>query len=151
MFCEITTLRDNGIRLRPDEWPAPTRGRLTLTQLPGRSMAARRSQRVAELITHWGTTPVPTLQLFDPELVDVAGDALLLRGYVIKSQPGDRAAEHVQLWLARPCMALDSPPLPAFDASKWVRQLPIEERTGNEQTTSERWLAEHPGAANWKR
>lgn len=151
MFCEIITLRDNGLRLRSTEWPAPIRGRLKFVQLGGQAMAARRSQRVAELMTEWGTTSVPSLHLFDPELVDVAGDALLLRGYVIKADANLRATEYQQLWLTRPCMTLDSPPLPAFDPSQWVRQLPVEESTGKECSISEKWLAAHPGASAWTR
>jgi len=152
VFCEVTTLRLDGIRLRPGEWPTPIRGRIVIVQHGGRAMASRRSMRSAELLTDWGTTPVPTLHMFEPEVVDVVGDALLFRGYVVKSCREDqRCAEYQQLWLVRPCMSMDAPPLAPFDPSKWVRRLPVEECAGNEQSSSAKWLAAHPVAADWKR
>lgn len=32
MFCEVIELRKNGLRLRPEEWPAPVAGQLQMAQ-----------------------------------------------------------------------------------------------------------------------
>ena len=32
MFCEVIELRKNGLRLRPEEWPAPVAGHLRMAQ-----------------------------------------------------------------------------------------------------------------------
>ena len=149
MFCEITPLRKDGLRLRPDEWPAPVRGVLRVDQREAPTTSARRAQREVKVMGEWVSAPLTLAFMFDPEFVDVVGDGFLLRGYVITTTAG-RCYEHQQLWLVRPCPA-DGPPPPPFDARPWSKRLPVEERTGQEPTGSEQWLAQHPDAATWKR
>lgn len=104
--------------------------------------SARRTLRRAELMGEWVTHPIALLLLFDPEFVDVVSDGFLLRGYVISSHEG-RQYEHLQLWLVRPCIDPNGPALPRFDARKWTKKLPVEERTGNEPSVSEQWHRTH--------
>ncbi|MFN7155098.1 MAG: hypothetical protein ACK4OE_15545 [Acidovorax sp.] len=80
--------------------------------------------------------------LFDPEFVDVIADGFLLRGFVIDAKEG-RQHEYLQLWLVRPRSTNDGPPLAPFDARKWMKRLPVEERSGNEPSVSEQWLKTH--------
>lgn len=87
----------------------------------------------------WVSHPTSILLMFDPEFVDVVGDGFLLRGHVIEAMDG-RQHEHLQLWLVRPCGKADDPPLARFDARKWIKNLPVEERTGKEKSVSEQWL-----------
>lgn len=149
VFCEVITLRKDGLRLRPEEWPAPLRGKLQVKQQEGRALAARRSLREVQLVGEWVIAPMVLAFMFEPEFIDVVGDGFLLRGNVIQSVEG-RCYEHQQLWLVRPTSESD-PPLPPFDARPFRKNLPIEERSGNEPSTSEQWLAAHPDAATWKR
>lgn len=150
VFCEVTTLRKDGLRLRPDEWPEPVRGLLRVEQRDARYTSARRAQREIKVMGEWVTAPITLLFMFDPEFVEVAGDGFLLRGYVISGAAG-RSYEHQQLWLVRPRPSGDGAPLPRFDPAPWIKQLPVDEQTGTESTSSERWLADNPGAKAWKR
>ncbi|WP_431152552.1 hypothetical protein [Acidovorax facilis] len=104
--------------------------------------SARRTLRRAELMGEWVSHPITSMLLFDPEFVDVVGDGFLLRGYVISTQEG-RQYEHLQLWLVRPLSGPEAPALPRFDARKWMKKLPVEERTGNEPSVSEQWHKTH--------
>lgn len=149
MFCEVITLRKDGLRLRPEEWPAPVRGVLQVDQREARTTSARRAQREVTVMGEWVSAPKPLAFMFDPEFVDVVGDGFLLRGYVITPADG-RCYEHQQLWLVRPCPA-GGPPLPPFDTQPWSKRLPVEERTGREPTGSEQWLVQHPDASTWTR
>lgn len=65
-------------------------------------------------------TPYPAMA--DPVIVDVVGDGMLLRGTILH-MVDNRTYEHEQMWLLRPA-AEDGPPLPAFDARPWIKQLP---------------------------
>lgn len=130
------------MRLRPDEWPEPTRGLLTISHMPATICASRRTLREVRLLGEWVTHPISLMFMFDPEFVDVVGDGFLLRGHVIASDQG-RTYEHEQLWLVRPCGAADGPPLARFDARRWMKQLPVEERTSNEPSVSEQWHKTH--------
>lgn len=138
------------MRLRPDEWPAPERGRLTVTYMAADICAVRRTLREANLMTHWVTTPLCRLKLFEPEFIDVVGDGFLLRGHTIRTLD-QRVHEHEQIWLVRPRTAEEGPPLPRFDPRPWLKKLPIEERSGREKSTSEQWLDQHPDAKGWTR
>ena len=100
--------------------------------------AARRAVRRVELLGEWVSHPITLLILFEPDFVDVVGDGFLLRGHVVNSTQ-DRTYEHEQMWLVRPCSGPTAPPLPRFDPSKWVKKLPVEDRTGNEPSVSEQW------------
>lgn len=71
----------------------------------------------------WGTSIAPGPWLGDAQLVDVVGDAQLLRGDVLHSEDG-RIHEFVQLWLLRPRHDQHGPPLPKFDPSPWMKRLP---------------------------
>jgi hypothetical protein len=137
VFCEVIPLRSSGLRLRPDEWPAPARGRLEISHMPASICAARRTLREVRLLGEWVSHPMVTLLMFDPEFVDVVGDGFLLRGHVIEVQDG-RQYEHEQLWLVRPSAGPDVA-LPAFDAARWARSMPIGGAGGNGPSVSERW------------
>lgn len=102
MFCEVIELRNNGLRLRPEEWPAPVAGQLRMAQWDSKHTSYHRAIR---------------------KLVDVVGDAQLLRGDVLHSEDG-RIHEHAQLWLLRARQDMDGPPLPPFDIGPWVKRLP---------------------------
>lgn len=104
--------------------------------------------RTGRLLGSWVTHPVTLLQIFDPELIDIVGDGFLWRGWVIRTIDG-RAHENMQLWLVRPCADIDGPPLPPFKLD--TLKVPVDTTTGAEQSTSERWLAQHPEAKTWTR
>lgn len=142
MFCEVITLRASGMRLRPAEWPEPARGLLKMHHMSYADCAARRTLRRLDLLGEWVSHPICLLHLFEPELVDLVGDGMLLRGHVIETRNG-RTCEHEQLWLVRPRSSAEGPPLPRFDPSKWMRKLPVEDRTGNEPSVSEQWHKTH--------
>lgn len=118
------------------------RGLLRVTHMTHDQCSARRTLRRAELLGEWVSHPICLLLLFDPEFVDVVGDGFLLRGYVIDSHEG-RAHEYLQLWLVRPRVTFEGPPLALFDAREWIKKLPVEERTGNEPSASEQWHKTH--------
>lgn len=83
-------------------------------------------RRSLRSLTHYqpvGTQMVPRLQLRDPVLIDVLGDALLFRGHVTQVDSGN-VWEHEQLWLVRPRARVDGPPLPPFDVRPYLKQLP---------------------------
>lgn len=142
VFCEVIPLRSAGLRLRPDEWPEPARGLLRVAHMSAEDCSARRTMRRAELLGEWVSHPLTLLLLFEPEFVDVVGDGFLLRGYVIEVHE-DRQREHLQLWLVRPSSGPEAPALPRFDARRWMKKLPVEERTGNEPSMSEQWHKAH--------
>lgn len=145
MFCEVITLRKDGLRLRPDEWPEPVRGLLRIDQREASTNASRRTMREVKVMGEWVTTPMTLIFMFDPELIDTVGDGFLLRGHVVNSSSG-RCHEHQQLWLVRPRTSGDGPPLPPFDARPWLKRLPVDESTGKERSASEQWLDAHPDA-----
>lgn len=123
MFCEVIELRKNGLRLRPEEWPAPVAGHLRMAQWDSSHTSYHRAIRKLVLRVPWGTSMVPGPWLGDAQLVDVVGDAQLLRGDVLHSEDG-RIHEHAQLWLLRARQDMDGPPLPPFDIDPWVKRLP---------------------------
>jgi len=111
MFCEVIELRKNGLRLRPEEWPAPVAGQLRMAQWDSSHTSYHRTIRKLVLWVPWGTQIVPGPWLGDAQMVDVVGDAQLLRGDVLHSEDG-RIHEHAQLWLLRARRDMDGPPLP---------------------------------------
>ena len=123
MFCEVIELRKNGLRLRPEEWPAPVAGHLRMAQWDSSHTSYHRAIRKLVLWVPWGTSMVPGPWLGDAQLVDVVGDAQLLRGDVLHSEDG-RIHEFVQLWLLRPRHDQHGPALPKFDPSPWMKRLP---------------------------
>lgn len=141
MFCEVTPLRQAGLRLRPSEWPAPVKGQLAVSHMPASICASRRTLREVKVLGRWVSERFTQLLMFDPEFVDVVGDGFLLRGYEIHTQQ-ERQFEHQQLWLVRPCQGEDAPPLPPFDAQRWANQLPPAE-TRRPLSISEQWHMEH--------
>lgn len=142
MFCEVIPLRSQGLRLRPDEWPEPSRGLLRMSHMSHDQCAARRTVRRVDLLGEWVSHPLTLMLLFEPEFVDVVGDGFLLRGHVIDASSG-RSYEYEQLWLVRPCSSPKAPPLPRFDVGKWMKKLPVEERTGKEPSVSDQWHKTH--------
>lgn len=126
MFCEVIKLRENGKRLRPDEWPSPVRGELRMTYWDGTHNSSRRTLRDVSLLVSWGTSAVPNIRMADPDWIDVVGGALLMRGMGVHTRDGS-TYEHEEMWLIRPLQSLDSPPLPAFDATPWLnaKRLPV--------------------------
>lgn len=123
MFCEVIELRKNGLRLRPEEWPAPVAGHLRMAQWDSSHTSYHRAIRKLVLWVPWGTSMVPGPWLGDAQLVDVVGDAQLLRGDVLHSEDG-RIHEHAQLWLLRARQDMTGAPLPPFDLGPWVKRLP---------------------------
>lgn len=123
MFCEIIELRRNGLRLRPEEWPAPVAGQLRMDYWEGSKNSHRRTLRQAALWQHMGVNWRPALVIADPDWIDVVGDALLMRGLQLQSLEG-RMYEHQQLWLVRARAELKGPPLPVFDAKPWLERMP---------------------------
>lgn len=45
MFCEVIELRNNGLRLRPEEWPAPVAGQLRMAQWDSKHTSYHRAIR----------------------------------------------------------------------------------------------------------
>lgn len=123
MFCEVIELRKNGLRLRPEEWPAPVAGQLQMAQWDSKHTSYHRAIRKLVLWVPWGTSMVPGPWLGDAQLVDVVGDAQLLRGDVLHSEDG-RIHEHAQLWLLRARQDMTGPPLPRFDPTPWMKHIP---------------------------
>lgn len=143
MFCEVITLRKDGMRLRPEEWPEPERGRLVMGHMPATICADRRTVREVSLMGRWVSTARCILRLFDADFVDVVGDGFLLRGHILNVVE-KRVFVHEQIWLVRPCQTEDGPPLPRFDVRPFLKKLPIEDRADNEPSVSERWREAHP-------
>lgn len=104
--------------------------------------AQRRTLREVKLMGTWVSPPMCLLIMFDPEFVDVVGDGFLLRGHEVCSTDG-RAYDHEQIWLVRPCLGEEGPMLPPFDASRWMKKMPMEEATGNASSVSQRWHETH--------
>lgn len=123
VFCEITELRKNGLRLRPDEWPLPEAGQLRMDYWTGDKNNYRRTLRQAGLWRPVGVNWRLALTLADPDWIDVVGDALLMRGVVLQIDSG-RIYEHEQLWLVRGRIDLTGPVLPRFDPTPWISRLP---------------------------
>ena len=123
MFCEVIELRKNGLRLRPEEWPAPVAGHLRMAQWDSSHTSYHRAIRKLVVWVPWGTSLVPGPSLADAQLVDVVGEAQLIRGDVLHSEDG-RIHEHAQLWLLRARQDMTGAPLPPFDLSPWIKQLP---------------------------
>ena len=123
MFSEVIELRKNGLRLRPEEWPAPVAGHLRMAQWDSSHTSYHRAIRKLVVWVPWGTSIVLGPSLADAQLVDVVGDAQLIRGDVLHSEDG-RIHEHAQLWLLRARQDMTGAPLPPFDLSPWIKQLP---------------------------
>jgi hypothetical protein len=123
VFCEVIELRKNGLRLRPEEWPAPVVGQLRMAQWDSSHTNYHRTIRKLVLWMPWGTSMVPGPSLADAQLVDVVGDAQLIRGDVLQSVDG-RIHEHAQLWLLRARQDMTGAPLPPFDVRPWTSRLP---------------------------
>ena len=94
-----------------------------MAQWDSKHTSYHRAIRKLVLWVPWGTSMVPGPWLGDAQLVDVVGDAQLLRGDVLHSEDG-RIHEHAQLWLLRARQDMDGPPLPPFDIDPWVKRLP---------------------------
>lgn len=130
------------MRLRPTEWPEAVRGQLRVHHMSHADCAALRTVRRLDLLGEWVSHPIMLLHLFEPDFVDVVGDGFLLRGHVIESRDG-RSFEHEQLWLVRAREHIEGPPLPKFDARRWLKKIPVETSTGNELSVSEQWHKTH--------
>ncbi|ABM32229.1 hypothetical protein QRO08_16545 [Paracidovorax citrulli] len=144
LYVELTELRRSGMRLRPEEWPAPVDGELRMYYWDGRRNSSRRTLREVTLWGYWGTTEQPIRRMTDPLLIDILGDAMLLQGQVLGSVEG-RLYEHFQLWLVRP-KRHGAPPLPPFDHAAWAGSLPQVPPPREDRSVSEKWLQAHPEA-----
>ena len=140
MFCEIIETRREGLRLRPDEWPAPIVGDLRMVYVDGRANNSRRTIRQATQWVSWGTQMVPGPRIIDPQWIDVFGDAMVMRGTQLHVLDG-RIYEADQLWIVRPRLSMDGPALPTFDC-QWGQQLPHPEIAQQSESVSEQWLRE---------
>ena len=102
VFCEITFLRKNGMRLREAEWLAPVCADLIFGDHEARSNSFRRHLRCATLYERYGGQAWRTVaMLADPVILRSVGDGWLIAGIEIHAQEG-RAHEYSQLWLCRP-------------------------------------------------
>ncbi len=83
----------------------------------------RRSLRALLHYQRCGTVMAARLRLVDPVLLEVLGDALLFRGCVNMSREHGMW-EYEQLWLVRPRLDLDGPPLQPFDVRPYFSRVP---------------------------
>jgi len=108
MWVEVIQCRQEGLRLRRSQWPAPVRGLLAIYERPGG--ANWRTMRIATLTAPRGVSHVQVdslLPLIGPELLPAPAGKLLIRGIQIQSvlargedgQSLHSVFEHEQVWL----------------------------------------------------
>ncbi len=118
MFYEVTPLRRNKQRLRPEEWPEPEFGYITMTTWRPGETSLLRTARVATLYTNVGMMRRPALVLIEPKIAYLPMDGEVWEGTQLEStEEGTNEVE--QAWLVRPTKK-DSPPLPPFDVKLWM-------------------------------
>lgn len=98
VFCAITLLRKEGLRLRREEWAAPVHGRLTIRDDAANNF--RRTVRQANLLARDGTTERAAELLFDPVIFRDLPDGFVMRGIELKAHAG-RLWEFEQVWMCR--------------------------------------------------
>jgi len=100
VFCQIIQLRLDGLRLRQDAWPAPVAGRLDMECVSAEHTNFRRTLRQATLSTQVGANQrwVKQLFLFDPVLLHINDEGLVLRGIQLKRTDAG-IYEQEQMWL----------------------------------------------------
>jgi|GEM_PF-5964552 len=91
--------------------------------LPAEKNNLQRALREALHYQQVGTQLALRLRLVDPVMLEVLGDAMLIRGYETRAAEGS-VWEHEQLWLLRPRSSMDGPMLPAFDPRPYRRSVP---------------------------
>ncbi|WP_305726090.1 hypothetical protein [Hydrogenophaga sp.] len=126
MFYEIIVLRKLARSLRPEEWPAPEFGRITMaTWRPGRTSLAR-TARVATLYQPAGLMQRPAMILIDPKITHLPLDGEVWLGTELHTTD-QGIAEIEQAWLVRP-RSKEGQPLPPFDLQAWkaMNRKPIE-------------------------
>lgn len=120
VYCEITATRSLGRRLRPEDWPPGTEGRLEVAQPSAmRGPLQGVARRLA--LVHPNRPDEILSCLFDPVLLDVVPDGLVFRGHEF-IPAGSDVQEHVQVWVVRPCRPGRKPP--ALDVNAWLHRLP---------------------------
>lgn len=130
MFYEVITLRRNEQRLRPEEWPAPEFGRITMaTWRPGRT-SLNRTTRVATLYQPAGLMPRPVMILIEPKVTHLPLDGEVWLGTQLQTTD-DGVREIEQAWLVRP-RGKDAQPLPPFDLKRWKE---ISRASGDQRDT----------------
>lgn len=109
MWCEVIRCRQEGLRLRKSQWPAPIRGLLQIEELARADNNFRHHVRMASLYALTGVSGAKTsllIPIFDPQLLPAPAGQLLLRGIEITSKvtaTGTREVyEFEQLWLCTP-------------------------------------------------
>lgn len=137
VFYEVIALRSNAQRLRPEDWPAPEFGRISMsTWRPGKTSLAR-TARVATLYQPAGLMQRPVMILIDPKITHLPLDGEVWLGTQLRTS--DRGVEEVeQAWLVRP-RGKDSQPLPPFDLRAWraMNRTPVEPE---EDAVGKGWL-----------
>jgi hypothetical protein len=118
VFYEVTKLRRNAVRLRPEEWPMPEFGFITMsTWKPGRTPL----MRTARVATHHQPADVldrRVIILIEPRITHLPVDGEVWLGTELHTT--ERGIEEVeQAWLVRPTTK-NSDPLPPFDVKRWM-------------------------------
>ena len=117
MFYEVIPLRRNEQRLRPEEWPAPEFGRISMAiWRPGRTSLTR-TARVATLYQPAGLMERSVMILIDPKITHLPLDGEVWLGTQLQTAASG-IEEIEQAWLVRP-RRKDGQPLPPFDVKAW--------------------------------
>jgi hypothetical protein len=119
VFYEVIPLRSGARKLRPEEWPEPEFGQISMaTWKPGETSLAR-TARVATLYTNVGMMRRPALVLIEPRVTYLPMDGQVWEGTQLATTD-EGMKEIPQAWLVRPTTK-DSPPLPPFDVERWMK------------------------------
>jgi hypothetical protein len=102
--CAVITLRRDGVRIKPSEWPLAVVGSLVSARTPKMT----RVDLWANLDTA-GQRIMMTL--FEPRFVDVVDEGFVLSGHEMRTMAidgEDRMVESRQLWMVSPIAEPDS-------------------------------------------
>lgn len=100
MLVDVVRLRDQGVRLRKAELPAPVRGHLVIEDDASTSSSFKRPIRVAHLYQSIGvqlSRQDAMLPIFDAVVIRIEGEVVTVTGTELASG-GGRVAEHGQVW-----------------------------------------------------
>ncbi len=137
VFYEVIFLRRNRERLRPQDWPAPEFGRISMAIWRPGEMSLTRTARVATLYQPAGLTERPAMNLIDPKITHLPLDAEVWLGTQL--QTTDRGVEELeQAWLVRPRRKHDQP-LPPFDLKAW-KAMNRKPRETDENSVGKGWI-----------
>lgn len=117
VFYEVIQLRRNAERLRPEDWPDPEFGRISMAIWRPGETSLTRTARVATLYQPAGLMQRPSMNLIDPKITHLPLDGEVWLGTQLKNTD-QGVVEVEQAWLVRPTKK-DSPPLPPFDVERW--------------------------------